>query len=150
MAFSGHSWLAPGMSDPLLILGVRAAGCLHFVTLGLACLTPIPPDWDRNLAALPPLHRRFAVAQNVSIGAMIAVLGLFSLVFAPELVAGAPLARAVCGATALFWGGRAAVLPWLGVRPALTTLWLKLGYILLVTECVTYALAYAWLALRPL
>ena len=133
------------MSDSLLILGVRVAGCFHFVTLVLACFTPIPPDWDRNLAGLPPIHRRFAVAQNVSIGAMIAGLGLFSLFFAPALVGGAPLARAVCGATALFWGGRAAVLPWLGVRPALTTPWLKLGYALLVAECVTYALAYAWL-----
>lgn len=137
------------MSDSLLILGVRLAGCFHFVTLVLACFTPIPPDWDKNLAALPPIHRRFAVAQNVSIGAMIAVLGLFSLFFAPELAGGAPLARAVCGATALFWGGRAAVLPWLGVRPALTTTWLKLGYIVLVTECLTYALAYGYLALRP-
>ena len=136
------------MSDELLILGVRVAGGLHFVTLTLACFTPIPPDWDRNLAALPPIHRRFAAAQNVSIGAMIAVLGLFSLGFAPELVAGSPLARAVCAATALFWGGRLAVLPWLGVRPALTTPLLKLGYALLVTECAAYAAAYLYLAVR--
>src|SRR3954471_6246369 len=112
------------MTDSLLVLGVRLAGGLHWVTLVLACFTPIPPDWEKNLAALPPVHRRFAIAQNVSIGAMIAVLGLLSLGFAPELVGGAPLARAVCGATALFWGGRAAVLPWLGVRSALTTRWL--------------------------
>jgi hypothetical protein len=136
------------MSDSLLILGVRVAGAFHFVTLTLACFTPIPPDWDKNLAALPPVHRRFAVAQNVSIGAMIAILGLFSLGFAPELVGGTPLARAICGATALFWGGRAAVLPWLGVRPVLTTPWLRLGYALLVAECVIYAAAYGWLAVR--
>lgn len=136
------------MDDPLLILGVRAAGVFHFITLGLACFTPIPPDWDKNLAALPPIHRRFAVAQNVSIGAMIAVLGLFSLTFAPELVGGTPLARAVCGATALFWGGRLCVLPWLGVRPTLATPWLKLGYLLLLAECAVYALAYGWLMLR--
>ena len=136
------------MSDSLLILGVRLAGCFHFITLVLACFTPIPPDWDTNLAALPLIHRRFAVAQNISIGAMIAVLGLFSLCFASELVGGAPLARAVCGATALFWGGRLCVLPWLGVRPTLTIPWLKLGYALLLVECFTYAVAYAWLALR--
>lgn len=136
------------MSDELLILAVRAAGVLHFITLFLACFTPIPPDWDKNLAALPPLHRRFAVAQNFSIGAMIAVLGLFSLCFAPELVAGAPLARAVCAATTLFWGGRLCVLPWLGVSPALTTPLLKLGYALLLAECATYAAAYLYLAAR--
>jgi hypothetical protein len=138
------------MSDSLWIFGVRLAGCLHFVTLVLACFTPIPPDWDANLAKLPPIHRRFAVAQNFSIGAMIAVLGLFSLLFAPVLVSGAPLARAVCGMTALFWGGRALVLPWLGVRPTLTTLSLRLGYVLLLVECTTYALGYGWLAVRPM
>jgi hypothetical protein len=64
------------------------------------------------------------------------------------LVAGSPLARAVSGTTALFWGGRAVILPWLGVRSALTTSWLRLGYPLLVAECVTYAFAYGYLALR--
>ncbi|QYM77925.1 hypothetical protein K0B96_11445 [Horticoccus luteus] len=134
--------------DALWILAVRLAGAFHFVTLTFACFTPIPPDWDKNLAALPPIHRRFAIAQNFSIGATIAVLGLFSLVFAPTLVAGAPLARALCGATALFWGGRLCVLPWLNVRPVLTTPLLRLGYALLLTQCTLYAAAYAWLALR--
>lgn len=137
------------MTDTLWILAVRLAGGFHFVTLVLACFTPIPPDWETNLEKLPPMHRRFSVAQNVSIGVMIAVLGLFSLWFAPELVGGAPLARAVGGSTALFWGGRLAVLPWLGVRPALTTPALKLGYTLLLIECATYAVGYGWLALRP-
>lgn len=136
------------MPDSLLILGVQLAGGFHFVTLLLACFTPIPPDWEKNLASLPPLHRRFAIAQNVSIGAMIAVLGLFSLFFAPELVGGTPLARAMCATTALFWGGRLCVLPWLGVRPALKTAPLKLGYMLLIAECAIYAVAYGWLAAR--
>ncbi len=138
------------MADFLLILGVRLAGGFHFVTLVLACFTPIPPDWETSLDKLPPMHRRFALAQNVSIGAMIAVLGLFSLCFAPELVGGTPLARAVCGTTALFWGGRACVLPWLGVQPALTTPRLKTGYALLLAECALYAGAYGWLALRTI
>jgi hypothetical protein len=136
------------MPDSLLILSVRLAGALHFVTLVLACFTPIPPDWDKNLAMLPLIHRRFALAQNVSIGATIAVLGLFSLFFAPDLVGGAPLARAVCAATALFWGGRLCVLPWLGVRSALATPLLKLGFALLVTECAIYASAYLYLAVH--
>lgn len=136
------------MSDSLWILGVRLAGGLHFVTLLAACLTPIPANWDKNLAQLPQIHRRFALAQNISIGATIAVLGLFSLSFATELVSGSPLARAVCGATALFWGGRAAVLPWLGVTPTLTSPLLRIGFPLLILECVIYAAAYGWLALR--
>ena len=138
------------MDDSLLILGVRTAGLFHFVTLVLACFTPIPPDWGKSLAMLPQIHRRFAVAQNVSIGAMIAVLGLFSLWFAPELVGASPLARAVCGTTALFWCSRLCVLPWLEVTPALTGRWLQVGYRLLQVECALYAVAYGWLALRSL
>ena len=137
------------MADSTWIFALRLAGVFHFVTLTLACFTPLPPDWEANLAKLPPMHRRFAVAQNFSIGATIALLGLFSLGFAPVLVSGLPLARAVCGVTALFWGGRALVLPWLGVRPALTTTALRIGYALLLTECVTYAVGYGWLAVRP-
>jgi hypothetical protein len=135
------------MSPELWILGLRLAGAFHLVTLTLACFTPIPPDWDKNLAALPPIHRRFAIAQNISIGATIAVLGLISLLLAPDLITGHPLARALCGATALFWGGRLAVLPWLRVRPTLTTPILRLGYRLLLVQCALYAAAYAWLAL---
>jgi hypothetical protein len=137
------------MSNSLWILGVQLAGGLHFVTLAFACFTPIPPDWDKNLAALPPIHRRFAIAQNISIGATIAVLGLFSLCLADEMTSGSPLARAACGATALFWGGRLCVLPWLGVRPTLNTAMLRIGYKLLLVECTFYAVAYGWLALRP-
>ena len=137
------------MSDAFWILGVRLAGGFHFATLALACFTPIPPDWGKNLATLPPMHRRFALPQNVSIGATIAGLGLFSLLFASTLVEGTPLARAVCAATALFWGGRFCVLPWLGVRPALATPALRLGYKLLLVECALFALAYLWLAVRP-
>ena len=62
---------------------------------------------------------------------------------------GEPLARAVCGIIALFWGGRLCVLPWLGVGPALTTRWLKLGFGLLLAECAAYAILFASLALRP-
>lgn len=136
------------MSDSLWILGVRLAGAFHFVTLTLACFTPIPPDWEKNLAELPPIHRRFALAQNFSIGATIATLGLLSLFLAPALVSGTPLARVICGVTALFWGGRAAVLPWINVRPTLTTSLLRVGFTLLIAECVTYATAYGYLALR--
>jgi hypothetical protein len=136
------------MPDSIWILGVRLAGVFHFVTLGLACFTPIPPDWEENLAKLPPVHRRFSVAQNFSIGAMIAILGLFSICFAPTLVGGGALPRAVCGVTALFWGGRALILPWLNVRSTLVTPRLRLGYTLLLTECILYAAGYGWLAVR--
>lgn len=136
------------MSPDLWIWGVRAAGVFHFVTLALAWRTPIPPDWERNLAALPDIHRRFAVAQNAAVGAVMAVFGAVCLGLAPELVAGAPTARAWSAAIALWWGGRLVVLPWLGVRPTLTTPWLRAGYRALQAECAAYAVLFAWLAVR--
>jgi hypothetical protein len=137
------------MADSFWIHAVQAAGGLHLVTLALAIRTPIPPDWEDNLAKLPPVHRRFALVQNAYIGLAIAALGLLSLFCAPELVSGTPLPRAVCGGIALFWGGRGALLPWLDVRPWLTTVWLKLGYACLTAECAGFALLFGWLAVRP-
>jgi hypothetical protein len=127
---------------------IQCAGCLHFVTLAFAYFTPIPPDWDDNLMKLPLIHRRFAIAQNISIGAIIATLGLFSLLFSQEMVHGIPIARAVCFTTALFWGGRLIVLPWLKAHTCLPTPFLKIGYALLLLECVTYAVTYSWLGAR--
>ena len=137
------------MSDSVWILGVRAAGVFHFVTLVFACFTPIPPDWEQNLARLPELHRRFAVAQNFFIGATIAFCGAVSVGFAPELVAGSPTARIVCAGIALWWGGRVVVLQWLRVWPQLGGPWWRAGFVLLQIECVVYALAYGWLVVRP-
>jgi hypothetical protein len=130
------------------ILGVRAAGVFHFVTLGFALVTPIPPNWEENLSRLPEVHRRFAIAQNVFIGAVIAACGLISLCFAPQLVEGTTLARVICACIALWWGGRLVVLPWLGAHRHLATSWLKVGFALLLAECVIYACAYGYLAAR--
>ena len=129
------------------ITGLRVAGLLHFVTLVLACLTPIPPEWEENLARLPEVHRRFAVAQNVFIGAVIAIAGLISAFFAPLLIEGTALARVICGCIALWWGGRLVVLPWLGAHHHLRTRWLRLGYRLLLLQCALFASGYGYLSI---
>ena len=136
------------MNNSQLQWAIQCAGCFHIVTLALACFTPIPPDWDANLMRLPLVHRRFAIAQNISIGAMIAILGLFSLFFSQDMVRGLPIARAVCLATALFWGGRLFLLPWLKAHTCLPSPTLKAGYVLLLLECAVYSVAYSWLGVR--
>ena len=136
------------MDDAFWIAGLKAAGAFHFVTVGLALLTPIPAGWDENLARLPEVHRRFAVAQNVFIGAIMLVAGAVSFTFAPELVTGTALARVICGVIALWWVARLAVLPWLRVWPELRTPLLRGGFVLLHAQCAIFAGVYGWLALR--
>jgi len=135
-------------SNELLVLGVRLAGALHFVTLTIACFTPIPPNWDENLRQLPDVHRRFAIAQNVFIGGVIAVCGLISLFYARDLVGGVGIARAVSASIALWWLGRLFVLPFLKVTPHLTNTPLRIGFVLLHLQCGLYALGFGWLAFR--
>jgi hypothetical protein len=136
------------MNDDLWLWGVRAAGGLHLITVLVAWFTPIPPDWERNLAGLPEMHRRFAVAQNLAIGGVMVFLGLVCLGWAPILVEGGPGGRLWAAAVALWWGGRLLLLPWLGVRPTLTSARLRVGYRLLQAQCLIYALAFGWLVLR--
>src|SRR5438128_2197192 len=114
--------------------GVRLAGIFHFVTLVSAVFTPIPPNWEENLARLPEIHRRFAVAQNFFIGATTAFCGAVSVLFAPALVNGSTTARIVCAGIALWWGGRLAVLPWIGVWPHLTNRGWRIGFRMLQLE----------------
>lgn len=137
------------MDHSLWLWGVRAAGVCHFVTLVLACFTPIPPHWEKNLAMLPEVHRRFAVAQNVFIGAVIAFCGLVSLFFAPELIAGTTAGRILCAGIALWWGGRLVVLPWLGAHRHLATRRLRIGFAALLAECAIFAAGFGWLTVRP-
>jgi hypothetical protein len=137
------------MSDDAWIWGLRAAGVFHFITVALAHFTPIPADWDESVARLPEVHRRFAIAQNVFIGATMLVIGAISLFLARELISGSILARTICAAAALWWSARLAVLPWLRVRAELTTPLLRAGFVLLHLECASFAVAYGWLAVRP-
>jgi hypothetical protein len=130
------------------VLALRTAGVFHFVTLILACFTPIPPNWEENLAKLPDVHRRFATAQNVFIGLVIAGCGLTSLLLAEQLVQGTVLARTICAGIGLWWGGRLFVLPWLRAHRYLSNPMLKLGYVLLLCECALYLAGYGYLALR--
>jgi len=130
------------------VQAVRAAGVLHFATLALACVTPIPPNWEENLSRLPEVHRRFAVAQNVFIGAVIAAGGFVCVLFAPLLVDGSTLARVICAGIALWWGGRLFVLPWLGAHRHLATPMLRIGFGLLLAECTLYLFGYGYLAVR--
>ncbi len=134
------------MGHDLWLVGLRAAGVFHFITVALAIRTPIPRDWDAGLATLSPIHRRFALAQNAAVGAVMLFFGYASLFHAPALLEGSAASRLLAAAISLWWGGRIILLPWLGVGAELTTPRLRLGFALLCAQCAIYAVAYGWLA----
>jgi hypothetical protein len=136
------------MEDVIWISGVRAAGVFHLITVAMAHFTPIPAGWEDNLAKLPDVHRRFAVAQNVFIGGVMIFSGIVSLLFAPDLISGTTTARIVCAGISLWWGARLVVLPWLRVGPELRTPVMRAGFALLHVECAAFAVLFGWLALR--
>lgn len=120
------------MADELWLLGLRVAGALHFTTLIAARLSPV--------------HRRFAIAQNAAVGAVLLSFGYVSPVHAPALLEGGTAGRLLCAGAALWWGGRLVVLPWLNAWPEVTETWRRVGFALLHAQCAIYAVAYGWLA----
>lgn len=142
-------WQAEAMDDGFWVWGVRAAGVCHLLTVAVAHFTPVPAGWEENLARLPEVHRRFAIAQNVFIGATMVFAGLVSLVFAREIISGSVAARIICAAIAFWWAGRLVVLPWLRVWPVLAGAGWRAGFVLLHVECAAFTVVYGWLAFRP-
>jgi hypothetical protein len=136
------------VSEELWLLGLRTAGVLHGLTLVLACFTPVPRDWAQGLAALSPVHRRFALAQNAAVGAVLLFLGYVSLIHPEVLLEGSTAGRLLAAATALWWGGRLLVLPWLGAHRELGAPLLRVGFAALCAQCLAYAVLYGMLALR--
>ena len=136
------------MDDTFWIQGVRVAGAFHLLTVALATVTPIPADWDANLARLPDVHRRFAIAQNVFIGGTMVLAGLVCLIFPRELVSGTIAARIICAAIGIWWLARLVILPWLRVGPELRSGLMRVGFAFLHAECATMAAVFGWLATR--
>jgi hypothetical protein len=136
------------MDDDLWVIGLRVAGALHFTTLLAACLTPIPREWATGLATLSPVHRRFAIAQNAAVGAVLAFLGYVSLCHPKALLDGALPGRLLAAAIALWWGGRLLLLPWLNAWPEIKGPWQRAGFICLHLQCASYAALYGYLVIR--
>ena len=130
------------------ILLVRLAGLAHLISLTAMIYAPINLRWDEELARLPRLLRQMCNVYQAYTGVTIVALGLVSLCCAPELVAGTPLARAVCGYITLFWGARLALQRTYDFAPHLTNGFLRLGYHGLTGLFIAFVALYGWLTFR--
>ena len=59
-----------------------------------------------ELAKLSPFVREVFIVQNIYIVTTVAMFGIVSIAFAPELAGGSALGRFLSGFLAIFWGGR--------------------------------------------
>lgn len=104
-------------------------GILHFGTLLAGGLVPKVLDFRGQLREASPLFRQLVWVYAIYIFLTIIGFGLVSVLFAESLATGQPLARAVCGFIALFWGIRLLIQLFVyDAKPYLSGLPLQLGY----------------------
>jgi hypothetical protein len=130
---------------------LKVAGVL---LISLAAAHPFFPaqfGWKEDLAKLTLLNRQIFLVHSFFIALTVAMMGCLALFLTPRLLDGSPLARAVLGGLALFWGARLLIQLfvydrrlWRGdpfrtcVHVAFTCLWLYL------TVVFSWALRQAW------
>ena len=127
---------------------VRLAGVAHLISLSAIIYAPIHLGWHEALGRVSKLLRQMGQVYHYYTTGTIVAMGLVSLFCAPDLTAGTPLARAVCGFIALFWIVRLGVQLYYDFRPHLNRPWLTFGYHALSALFVAFGVLYGWLALR--
>jgi hypothetical protein len=133
-----------------LAVALYAAGVVQLLLLIASALVPRVFDWRRHLGTLPPFLRTLFWVYGAFIVLVIIGFASITLLHARALAAGTPLARAISGFIAIFWGARLVVQIWaFDVRPFLTNHFLTIGYHGLTIAFVFLALVYAVAAFVP-
>lgn len=129
---------------------IYICGLLHFGILLASALVPKVLDWKASLRKLDGLSRQLVWVHGAFVVLVIAGFGAISVLFAADLTAGSPLARAVCGFIAVFWGARLFVQLFVfDARPFLKNVFLKTGYHGLTAVFLYHAVVYSVVAFLP-
>jgi len=117
------------MNNSTLVHLLQLAAVCHLGLLWAGASTPKVVGLRKHLAVLPAFIRRLFYVYFSFIGMLLIGFGLLTFVFASTLVAGEPIARAVCSLLALFWTARLVVAAFVfDVRPYLTNWFYRVGY----------------------
>jgi hypothetical protein len=134
------------MKTSSLTILLQIAAILH---LGLICAGASMPkavSLPSHLATLPPFIRRLFIVYYLFIGLMLVGFGTLTFLFAGQMAAGEPVARALCVLLVAFWSLRLIAMTFLfDVRPYLTNWFRRVGYqatnLIFVYLLVVYAFA---------
>ena len=97
------------MEMPTTIQCIQLAGLVQ-LSIALASLAiPRELGWREETKRLQPLTREVFWTYAAYIWGTNVALGLVSLLLAPDLASGSPLARAITGYALLYWGARLAI-----------------------------------------
>ncbi len=127
---------------------IFAGGVLHFATLLGSAQVPKEMKFKEELPKLNPLLQHWIWTAGGYIVLNIIAFGVLSTCFTTELVSGRPLARAICGYIAVFWGVRLFIQLFVfDAKPYLRNLFLTIGYHGLTLVFTYQTLVYGWAAL---
>jgi hypothetical protein len=128
---------------------LRIGGLLHFGILVASASTPKALNWRVALASLHPFLRKLFWVYGAFIVLVIISFGTMTLLYAREMAAGAPIARALCIFIGVFWLARLAVQFFVfDARPFLTNWIYKYGYHGLTLAFTYFVLVYGVAALH--
>ena len=131
------------MSAHALSMLIFVAGVLHLGITSAGVTTTLVLDWRRNLAPLCRLTRQIIWTHGAFVLMTIVGFGALSLTCSGRLASGEPLARAICGFIAIFWGLRLLVGAFVfDAKPYLSNSVLKISYASLNLVLVYFVLCY--------
>jgi hypothetical protein len=134
----------------LLTIALYIAGAGHIAILAASAMVPRVLDWRGSLARIHPFMRRLFWVYGGFIVLTVIGLGTLTLMHAPAMAAGEPVARSLAAFTGLFWLARL-VVQWtvFDATPFLTTRILRVGYHVLTAAFAALVAVYGIAVFYP-
>ena len=133
------------MLENLILVG----GLLHAATLIGSAQVPREMKFKEELPKLNPLLRHWVLTAGGYIVLNILAFAVLAIFYRHELASGSPLARAVCGYIAIFWGIRLVIQLFVfDARPYLRNWFLTIGFHGLTAVFAYHTIVFGWAAIR--
>jgi hypothetical protein len=130
-----------------LTLLLQIAGLMHLGLIWAGATMPRTVGLSQHLKPLPEFIRRLFWVYYTFIGLLLASFGTITFLFAENMAAGEPMARAICILLAGFWSVRLVAAAFVfDVRPYLTNWFYRVGYQATNVAFIYLLVIYVWTA----